>query len=196
MQQILSQRTLIHPASSDSGPAQARLMPLITPCLLMPCLLMAGLMMALLMTAAPLSPAQAEDRWGGAWFTCEFARSQTPPDDDCAMFDDEGFRFSDGRFTYVRITESNETACRGEKVGQCFRRDRPAISIKTSDRGKLDLGADRIRVSYLFCTQTFYFRDTEHYREIWPDEDRCFWARKRHFYIARYKGRITERTDP
>ena len=121
----------------------------------------------------PLGTAVADTGWGGTWFTCEFARSQTPPDDECVMFDDEGFRFSDGRFTYVRITESEETACRGEKAGQCFRRDRPAITISTSDRGKLDLGPERIRVKYLFCTQVFHFRDTEHYREIWPDEDRC-----------------------
>lgn len=137
--------------------------------------------------------AYASDPWGGTWFTCEFAKSQTPPHDSCAMFDDEGFRFEDGRFTYVRITTSDETACKGEKVGQCFRRDRPKITISTTDRGRLDLDADRIRVSYLLCTQTFYFKDTENYREIWPDEDRCFWARKRHFYIARYKGQIEEK---
>jgi len=163
---------------SDSSLAPALFVPLV--------MVMCGTILA-------PSTVQAETGWGGTWFTCEFARSQTPPDDKCAMFDDEGFRFVDGRFTYVRITESDETACRGEKVGQCFRRDRPAITIKTSDRGKLDLGPDRIRVSYLFCTQTFYFKDTEHYREIWPNEDRCFWARKRHFYIARYKGQIAER---
>ena len=155
--------------------------------------MIAAMMLAALTIMMPVLPATADDSWSGTWFTCEFARSQTPPDDQCAMFDDEGFRFSNGRFTYVRITESDETACRGEKVGQCFRRDRPAISISTSDRGKLDLGPEKIRVKYLFCTQTFYFKDTEHYREIWPDEDRCFWARKRHFYIARYDGEITER---
>ena len=155
--------------------------------------MIAAMMLAALTIMIPVLPAAADDSWSGTWFTCEFARSQTPPDDQCAMFDDEGFRFSNGRFTYVRITESDETACRGEKVGQCFRRDRPAISISTSDRGKLDLGPEKIRVKYLFCTQTFYFKDTEHYREIWPDEDRCFWARKRHFYIAHYDGEITER---
>ena len=155
--------------------------------------MIAAMMLAALTVMMPALPAAADDSWSGTWFTCEFARSQTPPDDQCAMFDDEGFRFSNGRFTYVRITESDETACRGEKVGQCFWRDRPAISISTSDRGKLDLGPEKIRVKYLFCTQTFYFKDTEHYREIWPDEGRCFWARKRHLYIARYDGEITER---
>ena len=154
--------------------------------------MLAGMLMALSMLFITATTAGADESWGGTWFTCEFAKSRTPPHDSCAMFDDEGFRFSDGRFTYVRITESDETACRGEKVGQCFRRDRPAISISTTDRGRLDLGPDRIKVRYLMCTQTFYFKDTEHYREIWPDDKRCFWARKRHFYIARYDGKITE----
>jgi hypothetical protein len=107
---------------------------------------MTRMTIALVMLLVGTASAGADESWGGTWFTCEFAKSQTPPDDSCAMFDDEGFRFTDGRFTYVRITESDETACRGEKVGQCFRRDRPAISIRTADRGRLDLGPDRIRV--------------------------------------------------
>ena len=150
-----------------------------------------AIMMALACFSLPTS-ARADTSWDGTWFTCEFAQRQRAPDDGCAMFDDEGFRFLDGRLTYVRITASDETACRGEKVGQCFQRDRPFISITTADRGKLDLLEDRIHVRYLFCKQVFYFRDTPDYREIWPDDDRCVWASKRRFYIARYNGEITE----
>ena len=105
--------------------------------------LMPAALLAILAASIPDLPAAADDSWDGTWFTCEFAKSRTPPHDSCAMFDDEGFRFTDGRFTYVRITESDETACRGEKIGQCFRRDRPAISIRTTDRGRLDLGPAR-----------------------------------------------------
>ena len=150
-----------------------------------------AMMMALACFSLPTS-ARADTSWDGTWFTCEFAQRQRAPDDGCAMFDDEGFRFSDGRLTYVRITASDETACRGEKVGQCFQRDRPSISITTADRGKLVILEDRIHVRYLFCKQVFYFRDTPDYREIWPDDDRCIWASKRRFYIARYNGEITE----
>ena len=38
-------------------------------------------------------------RLEGVWFTCEFARSQTPPDDGCVMFDDEGFEVIDGQLS-------------------------------------------------------------------------------------------------
>ena len=38
--------------------------------------------------------------------------------------------------------------------------------------------------------QLFHFSDKADYREIWPDEDRCFWAGKRRFYIAPFAGNV------
>ena len=130
------------------------------------------------------------DKWQGVWFSCEFAQRQLAPDDGCKMFDDEGFTFTDGRLKYVRITESAETACRGEKVGQCFRRDRAAIAITSQDRGQLEMHATSFTVRFLGCKQRFHFSDKADYREIWPDEDRCFWAGKRRFYIAPFAGDV------
>ena len=132
-----------------------------------------------------------DNQWPGIWFKCEFSQRQRAPDDNCQMFDDEGFQLSDGRLSYLRITESDETACRGAKKGQCFRRDRPKIVVKKTDRGKLTLHKNRIEVKYLLCTQKFYFVDKENYREIWPDKDRCFWASKRRFYIAPFEGKYS-----
>ena len=129
-----------------------------------------------------------DNQWPGIWFICEFAQRQRAPDDACQMFDDEGFQLADGRLSYLRITQSDETACRGDKKGQCFRRDRPEITITKTNRGKLTLRANQCDVKFLGCTQTFYFADTEHYREMWPDDERCFWASKRRFYIAPFDG--------
>ena len=149
---------------------------------------------ALLTTAITSQASQSRsletEKWAGTWFTCEFAKSTTPPHDGCEMFDDEGFRFDDGRLTYIRVIDSEETECRGGKVGQCFARDQPAITIKTQDRGELDLGDVWISVRYFGCTQKFSFADGAEYREIIPAKDRCFWARKRHFYIARFNGSV------
>ena len=129
-----------------------------------------------------------ENQWPGIWFTCEFAQRQRAPDDSCQMFDDEGFQLADGRLSYLRITHSDETACRGGKKGQCFRRDRANITITKTDRGRLTLRKNQFDVKFLGCTQTFYFADTADYREMWPDDDRCFWASKRRFYIAPFDG--------
>ena len=129
-----------------------------------------------------------DNQWPGIWFTCEFAQRQRAPDDGCQMFDDEGFQLADGRLSYLRITHSNETACRGNKKGQCFRRDRVNITITKTDRGRLTLRENQFDVKFLGCTQTFYFADTANYREMWPDDDRCFWASKRRFYIAPFDG--------
>ncbi len=132
-----------------------------------------------------------DNQWPGIWFICEFAQRQRAPDDACQMFDDEGFQLANGRLSYLRIAQSDETACRGDKKGQCFRRDRPEITITKKNRGTLTLRENQFDVKFLGCTQTFYFADTRHYREMWPDDDRCFWASKRRFYIAPFDGIYT-----
>ena len=165
----------------------------------MRCWLMSGLCFLLAFGAVhlPAMPAQAtgfgtaDNQWPGIWFICEFAQRQRAPDDACQMFDDEGFQLADGRLSYLRITQSDETACRGEKKGQCFRRDRKDITVTKTNRGRLTLRENQFDVKFLGCTQTFYFADTEHYREMWPDEDRCFWASKRRFYIAPFDGNFS-----
>ena len=129
-----------------------------------------------------------DNQWPGIWFICEFAQRQRAPDDACQMFDDEGFQLANGQLSYLRITQSDESACRGDKKGQCFRRDRPEITITKTNRGRLTLRENQFDVKFLGCNQTFYFADTEHYREMWPDDDRCFWASKRRFYIAPFDG--------
>ena len=159
-------------------------------------LLVASLSCLLLTTGVftTLTPTRADgfnagdNQWPGIWFTCEFAQRQRAPDDGCQMFDDEGFQLADGRLSYLRITHSDETACRGNKKGQCFRRDRANITITKTDRGRLTLRKNQFDVKFLGCTQTFYFADTANYREMWPDDDRCFWASKRRFYIAPFDG--------
>ena len=163
------------------------------------CWLMSGLCFLLAIGAVhlPAMAAQAtgfgtaDNQWPGIWFICEFAQRQRAPDDACRMFDDEGFQLADGRLSYLRITQSDETACRGEKKGQCFRRDRKDITVTKTNRGRLTLRNNQFDVKFLGCTQTFYFADTEHYREMWPDEDRCFWASKRRFYIAPFDGNFS-----
>ena len=67
----------------------------------------------------------------GIWFTCEFTQSKTPPTDGCEMFDDEGFKASEGQLSYLRMIGSAETNCKGQKKGQCFPADLPQITVKT-----------------------------------------------------------------
>ena len=157
---------------------------------------MATLILPLSFGIAPAA-AQEDDKWAGTWFACEFASREAPPDDDCRMFDDEGFRFENGRLTYLRVIDSKEAgACKKQREGQCFRRDAPRVTISTQDRGKLDIGQDQIEVRNFFCTQRFSVEDTEHYRRIRPQGKRCFWAGERNFFIARYHGEVTVKKRP
>lgn len=126
----------------------------------------------------------------GVWFTCEFAQSQTPPEDECITFDDEGFRFADGKVTYLRMNGSLETGCKGNKKGQCFARDLSDISVSTRSLGKISHGPDWIDIRYFFCTQRFHIETADAYLTLKPDAERCPWAGKRHFYIAPFDGTI------
>ena len=126
----------------------------------------------------------------GVWFTCEFATRQAPPNDGCNMFDDEGFAVEDGKITYLRNIASKETACRGNKAGQCFVADKPAITISERKIGAARIEGRQLLVSYLGCTQKFDLLPQADYVSVIPTIDKCVWTRKRHFYVAPYKGEL------
>lgn len=126
----------------------------------------------------------------GVWFTCEFTQSQTPPDDGCVTFDDEGFSFADGKASYLRMNSSEKTDCKGNKKGQCFARDSSDISVSTRSLGKISYGSNWIDIRYLFCTQRFHIEAADAYLTLKPDAKRCPWAGKRHFYIAPFDGTV------
>ena len=130
--------------------------------------------------------------WNGVWFTCEFSRRMAPPEDGCKMFDDEGFEVIDGDFFYLRNIHSDETACRGGKTGQCFAANTRQIRVSSRPVGKIEIAEDRLFVRWMGCRQLFHFQPQDGFYAVIPDEKRCFWARERHFYVARYTGQITK----
>ncbi len=134
---------------------------------------------------------QTNKIWNGVWFTCEFSQRTRAPDDKCNMFDNEGFKVDDGVFSYLKMTNSTEKDCRGNKMGHCFNRNMNTIIVKESAIGKIDIRPDHLFVSYLGCKQLFSFEQTEDYYAVIPNEEKCFWASKRHFYVARYLGNIS-----
>jgi len=148
-------------------------------------------MMGVLWGGAPTALLAEPLRLEGVWFTCEFARSQTPPDDKCAMFDDEGFEVTNGKLRYLRNKWSDETACRGNKKGQCFSSALPEIRVSVQPVGEIGIEDNAIFVSYLACTQKFNIDQQDGFVEVIPDKKRCFWAKDRHFYVSRYTGKLT-----
>ena len=130
--------------------------------------------------------------WQGVWFTCEFAQRQRAPDDGCAMFDDEGFSFQDGKLSYLRMQGSVEKGCRGNKIGQCFKRNSTAISVTTKDIGKARIQDDRLIVRYWGCEQSYRLFEGTDYMTVKPLGKSCLWSQERHFYIAPFEGRVQQ----
>lgn len=130
--------------------------------------------------------------WEGVWFTCEFAQRQRAPDDGCVMFDDEGFSYHDGQLSYLRMQGSVEEGCRGNKIGQCFKRDSDAISVTAKEIGKARIEDDRLIVRYWGCEQSYRIFEGSDYMTVKPLGKSCLWSQERHFYIAPFTGRIQQ----
>ena len=128
--------------------------------------------------------------WEGVWFTCEFAQRQRAPDENCQMFDDEGFIYEKGMLSYLRIIGSEEVNCRGQKKGQCFKRNMPFIKVSQKEIGKARIQGDKLIVRYLGCEQGYLFQEGQDYVTIKPENKACFWSRDRHFYVAPFTGKL------
>jgi len=131
------------------------------------------------------------DQWDGLWFECEFAGKQAPPADGCAMLDDDGFLFDGNRVTYMKMLNSPETdACKKQRVGQCFQASMPQITVKEERKGTAEFTDTTIGLKFLGCTQIFHTTAMDDFIEAKPDQDRCFWAGKKHFYLRQYQGDV------
>ena len=107
------------------------------------------------------------------------------------MFDDEGFIYKNGTLSYLRIIGSEEVNCRGQKKGQCFKRNKPSINVSQKEIGEARIEGNRLIVRYLGCEQGYLFQDGQDYVTIKPENKACFWSRERHFYVAPFTGRLT-----
>ena len=114
----------------------------------------------MLPVAAPAHEEQSTARLDGIWFTCEFAKRTSPPDDDCRMLDDEGFEMRSGQLTY-HATDFQGRSMQGQKKGQCFRADEKEI-IVSRKIGRIDIDNYLLKLRYLGCTQRL-ISPSEHY---------------------------------
>ena len=144
-----------------------------------------------LFTKNLLAQEASSSQWEGVWFTCEHAQRQRAPDDKCQMFDNEGFEYNDGQLYYLEMIGSDETACRGNKKGHCFKANMPAITVKKKEIGDIRIENNKAIVRYWGCEQGYYMTEGADYMTIKPDGKNCLWSRERHFYIAPYEGAVS-----
>lgn len=131
----------------------------------------------------------------GPWFLCEYAHSKIPPSDQCRMMDDDGFLLKEGTVHHIKVTNSAETNCRGGRAGHCFLRTAPAVSASRSEIGPVEISGPLIAVDFFGCVQLYGFQQRDGYIEIRPAKEQCFWTPNKHYYLARYEGRLTLTDD-
>ena len=126
----------------------------------------------------------------GDWFSCEYAHSRIPPEDDCRMLDDDGFRVSNGRIEHIKVKDSRELNCRHRRKGQCFLRDREKIVVSRDPLGPIRATEVGFSVTYWGCSQDYVMTDRGNFVEIVPAGRHCLWTKDKHYYVARYRGEV------
>jgi len=126
----------------------------------------------------------------GNWFSCEFAHSQIPPEDDCNMFDDDGFDVSGGEIFHIKVVNSTETGCRHQRKGQCFKRSSQRIVVNRDSVGTIRATSKGFAIKYWGCTQEYTMGQRGKFFEVAPTGKRCLWTREKKYFIARYQGNL------
>ena len=124
----------------------------------------------------------------GIWFICEYSINNNPPDDKCKMRDNDGFLVEQGKIAHLKIKNSRQEGCRGNRTGHCFKSDTLGLKAKKRKIGEFVIGSNWVEVDYLSCTQRFWFKEFETFWHGWPDNKKCFWTRKKEFFVQRYEG--------
>ena len=106
------------------------------------------------------------------------------------MLDNDGFLVEQGKISHLKIRNSKQKGCRGNKTGHCFRDETLGLNAKKRKIGEFKIGVNWVEVDYLACKQKFWFKVYENYWHGWPDDQKCFWTRNKEFYVQRYIGEL------
>ena len=140
--------------------------------------------------AAPIAASSPAMNLDGAWFSCEFAHSQIPPEDGCLMLDDDGFLIAGDTVKQIKVRSSRETECRQNKYGNCFKRDISGITVKPDATGTFLPTADGFRISYWGCAQDYKMDPRDGFFKVTPIGDLCYWTSDKSYFLARYNGML------
>lgn len=140
-----------------------------------------------------ISPAHADAekiRLDGLWFTCEYAHSKIPPPDDCKTLDDDGFLVEGDFVWHMKVQNGDKEGCRGDRAGNCFKRERKMVAAKKKKIGQAVRTAKGAVIEYLWCGQPYEITHGDHYSEVRPVEPMCAWTSKKTYYVSKWVGEI------
>lgn len=140
--------------------------------------------------AVPVTASGPVMNLDGAWFSCEFAHSQIAPEDGCLMLDDDGFLVDGATVRHIKVRGSQETECRHNKSGNCFRRDIAGVIVKPDFTGTFQPTPEGFQISYWGCAQDYKMDRQDGFFKITPIDDLCYWTRNKSYFLARYSGTL------
>ena len=126
----------------------------------------------------------------GAWFLCEFAHSQIPPNDKCSMLDDDGFQVVNNFLYHVKVKNSKQTRCRHKRLGQCFKKSQKGLIVERKELGPVKFYESKLDVTWYGCSQTYDIIHGPDFSEIRPVLEKCWWTPDKRYFVSEYKYKL------
>lgn len=145
----------------------------------------------LLNISHPASTAGSEKiRLDGLWFTCEYAHSQIPPSDNCAILDDDGFLVEGDFVWHMKVQDGDAEGCRGNRAGNCFQRERKVLTAKKKKIGQAVRTEKGAIIEYMWCGQPYEITHGAYFSQVKPVEPMCPWTSKKTYYVSQWNGQM------
>ena len=126
----------------------------------------------------------------GNWFECEFSISGNEPLDDCQILDDDGFLLKNNKIYHLKVKNSIEGNCRGNKVGHCFNFNIKELEVKKVLIGNIEIEKNSLKIRYLGCSQKYLIQKNSYFFKVFPDKKNCFWTKEKNYYVRKWNGKL------
>ena len=126
----------------------------------------------------------------GNWFECEFSISGNEPIDDCEMLDDDGFFIKNNKIYHLKVKNSFEPNCRGNKLGHCFNFNIGELEVKKTLIGSIEIYENSINIRYFGCSQKYLIEQSSNYFIVFPEDKMCFWTKEKNYFVRKWYGKL------
>ena len=98
--------------------------------------------------------------------------------------------FKENVVIHIKNISSEETKCKKNKIGQCFRSNTKSINVTVGRSDQVKFQDSHLILTFLGCSQSFKLKNYINFIEAMPNKKKCFWTGKKHFYLKKYNGLV------
>ena len=106
------------------------------------------------------------------------------------ILDDDGFLLKNNKIYHLKVKNSIEGNCRGNKVGHCFNFNIKELEVKKVLIGNIEIDKNSLKIRYLGCSQKYLIQKNIYFFKVFPDKKNCFWTKEKNYYVRKWNGKL------